>query len=310
MATASRLRGFLLAALFGVWSLALVGASCDKKSAARPSDVADPQDPAGGDPGAPAAQAEDLPGVSLAGMSEPQKSRFFRAIDKLQSACGKPHSLRTSLKTDPGCKRSVFAARYVVRLVKEDLLQSEIEKRYQDRYQAEKRYEFDLRDTPYDGAPNAPVVLVEFFDYGCPHCRAMMPLLEDLHAEFPSDLVIYYKHFPLSSHPDSVPAAMAAVSAQRQGKFREMHRKLFQHQNDHSLPSIYKYAKEIGLDMTRFDADMKNPATRKKVEADRAEGENADLRGTPTLYLNGRTFSDDYTFEDLKEWVAEELTVR
>lgn len=297
-------RALLLPATFGVWSLALVGASCDKKSSATPSDPSEPDEQAG-----PPPAVEELPGVDLSGLSEPAKTTFFRAIDKVQSPCGKPHSLRASLKTDPSCKRSTFAARYIVRLVKAELNVNEIKGMYEARYAQGEPKKLDVRGAAYEGMPNAPIVLVEFFDYGCPHCALMVPLLEEIAAEFPGDVVVYFKHFPLSGHSDSGPAAMAAVAAQKQGKFRDMHRKLMANQDDQSQAALYRYAKEIGLDMARFDADMKNPATRKRVDDDRAAALAAGVEATPTVFVNGRNFSDPVTFDDMKDWITEELAV-
>lgn len=310
-----RFRNLCLAAGFALWSVALVGASCDKKSIAKPGDVGDtggadraktkPGNGAGTGTGA----GDDVAGVDTGKMSEGQKGRFNALLDKYQSPCGKAHSLRTSLKSDPSCKRAVFAARYVARLIGDDVGDDDLAKAYSDRYQQKKTYAFDLKGTPYEGVPSAPIVIVEFFDYGCPHCKAALPMMEDLAADYPSDLVIYFKHFPLSSHKDSVNAAMAAVAAQRQGKFKEMHRKLFASQDDQSKEALFKYAKEIGLDMKKFQTDFDDPAVRDKVLADRKEGEVADLQGTPTMYINGRMVTDAPEFDVLKGYVEEELAV-
>lgn len=303
-----RLQGLLVAVMLGVWLPALLGASCDKKSAARPSPTANPS-PSPAEPSAGGAGVEStLPGVDLTELSEAQRKRFFESVDKLESPCAKPHSLLTSLKTDPACRRSVFAARYVVRLAQEDLVVGEISERYEARYVNPKVVKFDLKTAPYEGIPTAGVVVVEFFDYGCPHCKAMMPLFADLLAEFPSDLVVYFKHFPLAGHADSVPAAMAAVAAQRQGKFRQMHQKLFANQADQSLPILYRCAKEVGLDMGRFDVEMKDPVVRAQVEADRTEALAVPLPGTPAVFINGRLV-DELNFDVLRDWVAEEIAV-
>lgn len=296
-----------MATAFAVWSLALVGASCDKKTAEGPTTSAAP---VGTSPGV--APAEDVPGVDVSKLSGEQKQRFFQLVDKLQSPCGKAHSLRTSVKTDASCKRATFAARYVARLAGEDLTLGEITEKYEARYLASKTYRFDLADTPYSGNPDAPVQIVEFFDYGCPHCKLFAPMLEEILAEFPRDVVVYYKHFPLSSHmAESVPAAIAATAAFKQGKFLEMHKKLFaaQEAHAHAPEDLFRYAAEIGLDLKKFGADFADPALRDKVMKDRAEGEKADLVGTPTVYINGRMFTDDLGVDTLAEWIREELAV-
>src|SRR2546423_1599443 len=124
-----RFRNLCLAAGFALWSVALVGASCDKKSIAKPGDVGDtgggdqaktkPVDGSGAGTGK--TSGDDVAGVDTSKLSEGQKGRFNALLDKFQSPCGKAHSLRTSLKSDPSCKRSVFAARYVARLIGDDV---------------------------------------------------------------------------------------------------------------------------------------------------------------------------------------------
>ena len=291
-----------------VWSLALIGASCDKKTAADPGpqNVGPPEAVTG-----PNAK-RDVPGVDVKSLSDDKKDAFQRLVDKVQAPCGKAQSLRAAIETDPRCKRAPFAARYLVRRLAEDLPEADIADLYKERYLPEKTYTFQLKDAPFEGVPSAPVVLVEFFDYGCPHCKLFVPLLEDVVAEFPSDVVVYLKNFPLSGHPDSVPAAMAAVAAQKQGKFRQMHLKLFANQDEgHSKEALFKYAKAAGLDMSRFQADFEDPKTRARVDADHAEGEAAGLRGTPTLFVNGKKWPDDegMSKEEIEEWIKEELAV-
>ncbi len=121
--------------------------------------------------------------------------------------------------------------------------------------QHEQRYfvapvELTVADAPFQGMPGAPVVLVEFFDYDCYYCRMFVAMLEEVLARFPSEVRIHYKNFPLSTHPESVPAAIAAVAAGRQGRFLEMHRMLFANQGRHSSEDLYSYARAIGLDVS------------------------------------------------------------
>ncbi|MBI4511679.1 MAG: thioredoxin domain-containing protein [Deltaproteobacteria bacterium] len=305
------LHGVILASALAAMSLPFLGASCDgKKKVETPAVGAGTEAQAKGT--APPAPSNELPGVDLSSLGSEQKARLLKLVDKLQSPCGKAHALKTSLATDPECKRSLLAARHLARRAAQDLSEEELEVVYEARYLRKGGYQFDLKSTPFDGAPNSPVVLVEFFDYGCPACKQFSMKLEDLVAELPSEVVVYYKNFPLSSHPDSIPAAMAAVSAAKQGKFREMHRKLFSFQTKHSKEDLFRYAKEIGLDQAKFEADMQDPATRAKVMADREEGLKADLEGTPTLYVSGRKVSEydmAGTLSDLVDVVREELAL-
>ncbi len=292
---------------FAVWSVALLGASCDKKNPTEPTTGHAAE--ASASPTAAAAPAS-LAGVDLSGLNAEQKEHFAKLADTLESPCGKAHSLRMSVNTDPDCKRAVFAARQVARRLIDELSEEEVTALYTARYGHAKTFSFDLSASPFLGVPTAPLVLVEFFDYGCPHCKLFSPILEDVLAEFPSDTVLYYKNFPLSAHLESVPAAIAAVCAQRQGKFREMHKKLFANQDEHSKEDLFHYAKDIGLDMKKFEADFNDMKVRAKVMSDREEGAKSEVVGTPSLFINGRQFTDPMTFDDIVSWVREELAVR
>ncbi len=289
---------------FGVLSLALVGASCNgTKKEVGPTEVPRPD--------AQPAVEEEIPGVDLAGLKPDERQQFFRLVDSAPSPCGKPHSLRVSLKTDRDCRRSLFAARYIKKLAAFGAEDEDVLKTFKARYDQEKPVEIDLTGVPYNGVPNAPVVIVEFFDYSCPHCKLALPMLEDAVAEFPSDVVVYYMNFPLGGgHPHSMALAQAAVAAQKQGRFREMHKKLFAAQDgDQSETGILAIARGLGLDMPRFEADFKDPKTIAIVTAQRKQGEKIEIDGTPAIYINGRTYRDVLELEWLKSWIDEEIAV-
>jgi len=249
----------------------------------------------------------DIPDVDTDKLSDIEKAKLSKALDTLPSPCGKAHSLRTSVKEDPECKRAPFAARFVATLADEKigLGDTEIRQLYDGRYRREGGpIEFDLTQAPYDGPEDAKIKLVEFFDYGCPHCKAFAPVLDQLRAQHPDDVVVYYKQFPLTGNPNSGPAAQAAIAASKQGKFKEMHQMLFANQGKHDISQIKEYAEEIGLDMSKFVADYKAAAPR--VAKDRAEGIKGGLQGTPTVYINGRIVERLVFLED---YIAEELAV-
>ena len=234
--------------------------------------------------------------------------RIDALVDKLPSPCGAAHSLKKSL--DVGCKRAPFAKKYIERLIqKYGASDDDVNQLYRLRYTPTTSPQtFDLKDTPYDGNPKAPVVIVEFFDYGCPHCRESVTQIEELLLRHPRDIVVYYKHFPLSGHKDSVPAARAAVAAARQGRFRAMHKALFAAQGNQSKEAIAKIAQDLKLDQAKFEKDWNDPTVADKVNADRAEGEKAQLPGTPAIFINGRYYAVPAVLVDeLDDWVAEEL---
>lgn len=152
-----------------------------------------------------------------------------------------------------------------------------------------KAYELPVAGSPIKGPENAPVTITEFSDYQCPFCARSEPIINDVLKEYPEKVRFVYKHFPLVSiHPQAMPAAKAAVAAQKQGKFWEMHEKLFANQRELGPEQFKKYAQEIGLDLTRFEHDMNSEETQKKIQDDMALAQQVGIRGTPTIFVNGK----------------------
>ena len=142
-------------------------------------------------------------------------------------------------------------------------------------------------DDPVRGAAKATVTVVEFSDFQCPFCSRAVQPVKELESAFGSDVRVVWKHLPLSFHPNAMPAAIAAEAARQQGKFWEMHDKLFANQQALSEAAYVQYAKELKLDLARFQATLKDPATRKRVDEDAAAAGAAGVTGTPTFVVNG-----------------------
>jgi protein-disulfide isomerase len=281
----------------------LVSSACsDKKADAKPGQPA-----AESVAKAPEAGKAPLPGVSLEGLLDSDVKAFWRMVEKYPSACGKAHSLETSVRTDPGCKRSIFAARYVVRLMKAHLLPSEVEEQYDRRFGDAKRETFDLKAAPLRGEASAPITLVEFSDFQCPHCKHLQPVLEQLLDEYRGKVKLYFKNYPITrAHPDAHGSAAAALAAGKQGKFWAFHDKLFAgDQLKQDMPVLEKIAKDLKLDVAKWKAEIE--PMKAQVDRDHAEGERVDIDSTPTLFINGRRFQGPKTLDEVKDWVEEEL---
>ena len=238
----------------------------------------------------PPAQKKPVEGADLTGLNQADIARFDKLVDRLPSPCGKAHSLRTSRNTDESCTKSTFAIEWVVQLLRDGANNKELQDAYDERFgdKDQKQHTFVLEGTPYVGPSDAMVKMVEFFDYGCPACAAVKPVIEEVIAKNPSDVVVYYKMFPLASHPNSRIAAQAALAAHQQGKFKEMDKLLFANQQAHTMADLRRYAESLGLDMTKFESDFAAAAAR--VEADRQEGDKAEVHGTPSMFINGRSY--------------------
>ena len=165
----------------------------------------------------------------------------------------------------------------------------------------------DIEDRPVWGNPRAPVTVVVFADFQCPHCRAEAPVLRAAVDKFSGRAKLVFKHFPLRMHPEAKQAAIAAEAARKQGKFWEMHDLLFANQEDLSDEKILALARKLGLDMAKFEADFRSEAARKRVEEDRAEGDKLEIAGTPTIYVNGREYNEFLFGGTVEGWIDEAL---
>lgn len=142
------------------------------------------------------------------------------------------------------------------------------------------------------GDSNAPVVLEEFGDFECMPCSVVWPVLEKLEHEFPQQLVVVFREHPLRMHRYALDAARAAEAAGLQDKFFEMHDTLYRNRTtwvpaDYIRPYLNDYAKELGLDLERFKADMDGDKVSRRIAADQVRGESLGVDRTPILYVNG-----------------------
>ncbi|WP_241387000.1 Na+/H+ antiporter NhaA [Rhodococcus sp. CH91] len=142
------------------------------------------------------------------------------------------------------------------------------------------------------GPIDAPLTLVEYGDFECPFCSRATGSIRDVHKHFGDDLRYVFRHLPLDEvHPHARFAAEAAEAAAAQGRFWDMHDHLFAHSDALSRDEIYDHAMQLGLDMDRFDEDLRLGRYRHRVEDDDLDAESSDVQGTPTFYL-GVTDSD------------------
>ena len=124
--------------------------------------------------------------------------------------------------------------------------------------------------------------------------------------KYPNEVKIVFKHFPIRSHRYSEKAARASVAADRQGKFWEFHDKLFDNYKNLSDTKVYEFIRDLQLDREKFEKDWKNPVVDAKVESDQREGSKIGVRGTPTVFVNGRRVRKR-TLEGISFLVDDEL---
>jgi protein-disulfide isomerase len=142
-------------------------------------------------------------------------------------------------------------------------------------------------DDPARGPANAPVTIVEFTDFQCPACAAMHPVLDEVLKQYGDKVRFVVRDFPLLMHANARKAAEAANAANAQGKFFEYTDLLFKRQKALDTPSLKKYATELGLDRTKFDAALDSGAYAAEVKHDMQDGEVYGIESTPTIFING-----------------------
>jgi thiol-disulfide isomerase/thioredoxin len=175
------------------------------------------------------------------------------------------------------------------------------------------QHRFSFEETPVMGNERAQITIVEFAEFKCPYCATMFPLLKRLVEESNGSVRVLFKHFPLKKHAGSVLASEAAQAAYRQGKFWEMYELLFKNMENQDMEHFLKWARELGLDMEKFKRDMDDPKLLQIIERDTMEGVKANLRATPTLFINGRLYHlrhDEYFLKDVIDEEAERINIK
>jgi len=162
-------------------------------------------------------------------------------------------------------------------------------------------------DDPARGPKDAKLTVVLFSDFQCPFCARVEPSLVQLEQAFPGQVRIVWKHQPLPMHGQAVPAALAAEAAREQGKFWQMHAKLFQDQRALDDATLRRYAREIGLDARRFDRALAARSGEGRVTEDQALAREVGANGTPTMFFNCRQVVGARPFEQLRAAAEEEL---
>jgi protein-disulfide isomerase len=150
------------------------------------------------------------------------------------------------------------------------------------------------------GRPDAPVTLVEYGDYECPHCGAAYPVVQRLQKRFGADLRFVYRNFPLSEiHPHALSAAMTAEFGAAHGRFWNVHDALFQNQQRLGAPLFQSIVTELQLDAAKLRAALAANTYLERVRADFNGGVRSGVNGTPAFFVNGKRYDGSPDFETL-----------
>lgn len=166
------------------------------------------------------------------------------------------------------------------------------------------------KDDPARGPADAPITIVEFSEYQCPFCARVTPTLKALEEKYAGKVRIVYKDFPLQNHLQAPKAAEAAHCAGDQGKYWELHDRLFANQQQLQVPDLKKHAGAVGLDQAKFDQCLDGGTHTARVQEDVALGNEMGVSSTPTLYINGRLVSGAQPLQVFEAIVTEELALK
>ncbi|MEW5896740.1 MAG: DsbA family protein [Nanoarchaeota archaeon] len=160
------------------------------------------------------------------------------------------------------------------------------------------------------GDADAPVTLVEFSDYQCPYCgRFYSETLLQIKSKFidQGKVKFVFRDFPLSFHPEALPAAIAANCAGEQGKYWEYHDKLFTNQQSLGVDNYKQWAKDLGLDIGKWESCLNDPKQKEEIAKDFRDGQNAGVQGTPASFVNGKLISGAQPFAVFEQLINAEL---
>ena len=175
-------------------------------------------------------------------------------------------------------------------------------------FDPDKIYDLPVDASPAKGSAAAKVLVVEFADFQCPFCAQSAKLVDDVLKQYPNDVKLVFKQFPLTQiHPLAMHAAKASLAAHKQGKFWPFHDVLFDNSRTLQPESVRKYADDSGLDLARFEKDIASPTIARQIDDEMRLAREADVRGTPTLFVNGRRVTNR-SLEGLKAMIDPLLT--
>ncbi len=297
-------------------ALMSVGASCNRNNSgsATPDRPSAESTPLPGEQN-PNAQRSDrvteAPGFDTSTLSAIERDLLWNVANDLLSPCGDPHSLAVCGR-DRSCAECRPALRFLSRRVQDGFDAERLGELVRARFSRDAVVRINSEGAPVRGEASAPITLLEFSDYECPHCASEAPILRDIEREFGDRLRVIHMHFPISFHQHAVPAARAAYAAGKQGKFWEYHDMLFANQSALEPDNFVQYAQRVGLDVTRFRADSAATDSEAAVARDRREGERLQIEATPTIFINGRRWPSALHPDraQLREWINDELELR
>jgi protein-disulfide isomerase len=259
--------------------------------------------------------ATALSGVDFSGLTAPQKTAVLKIIREQDCGCGCSMKVAECRVKDAACGVSRGLAVAAVKGIKAGKSPAEVSKEVAELASKgpgsapllEDPISISIAGDPVRGAPKARITIVEFSDFQCPYCSAAAIQMNALLEKYPNDVKLVFKQFPLDIHSQARLAAQASLAAAEQNKFWELHDKMFANYRRLSRENIMGWAKDIGLDLTRFTKDIDKPAYKTRIDREVEEGVNAGVSGTPSFFINGKKYNGPIDPDRLKPILDAEL---
>jgi len=252
------------------------------------------------------------PGVDFSGLTKAQREAVLAVIRSEPCACGCDMKVAECRVKDPQCgfsrRLAAFAIRDAAAGKPVPAIRASLEKYAKEPPPVlEPAVKLSIGGAPFKGPADAKVTIVEFSDFQCPYCAKAAGEAAAVVQKFPKDVKLVFKQFPLEDHSQAALAAEASLAAQAQGKFWELHDKMYANFRQINQARILVWANEAGLDMNRFRADLNAHKYAARVKAEEQEGEVAGVEGTPTFFINGKRFNGVFEVKAIAPIVLDEL---
>jgi protein-disulfide isomerase len=257
--------------------------------------------------------ATELPSVDFSSLTKAQKAVALEVLRAEACACGCAMKLAECRVGDPNCNVSRRLSAFVVKEAASDKSVASIKESLKkfaaapEMLMEDKPVSISTAGDPVRGPADAKVTIVEFSDFQCPFCAKAVGETQQLLAKYPKNVKLIFKQYPLDTHSQAELAAEAALAAQAQGKFWEMHDKMYENFRVINRARIFMWAAQIGLDTNKLRADLDSGKYKSRVAMEEKQGDDAGVEGTPTFFINGKRLNAGFDVQTVTPLIEQEL---
>jgi len=256
--------------------------------------------------------ATELPRVDFTGLSKPQVAVAMQVLRSESCACGCDMKIAQCRVEDPKCGVSRRLADFVVKeaaagknaaTIKAGLVKFAAAP---EMLLEDKAVPISITGDPVRGPADAKITIVEFSDFQCPFCAKAVGEVDQIMKKYPKNVRLIFKQYPLDTHSQAELAAEAALAAQAQGKFWEMHDKMYANFRLINRQRVFLWAAQVGLDVNKLRADLDSHKYAARVALESKQGDEAGVEGTPTFFLNGKRLNATFDVATVAPLIEQE----